>query len=206
MKVSKPMKIVGGLGAAVLLLFVGCCSCGLLGQILGGEREHVRAVDSPAMRLAPVTFSTATAAPVLPTNTPALATATPIPPTAAPVAPPTDTPIPATDTPAPSMPATDTPTPPTETPLPATVAPAPPVDALVTPTPEPALAQPTPTTVPNVVTVPEASCDCSANLYNCKDFTDAEAQGCYLHCLNAGAGDVHELDRDSDGNACEWGK
>jgi len=109
-KVSKPMKIVGGLGAAVLLLFVGCCSCGLLGQILGGEREQVRAVTSPEMRLAPVTFSTATAGPVLPANTPALSTATPVPPTAAPVGP-TDTPIPAVDTPAPP---TIAPVPPTE--------------------------------------------------------------------------------------------
>lgn len=55
----------------------------------------------------------------------------------------------------------------------------------------------------------DSQCDCSANLYNCNDgsfSSDAEAQGCYLHCIQAGAGDVHDLDRDHDGNACEWGK
>ena len=111
-EISKPMKLVGGLVAAVLLLFVGCCSCGLMGLLLGSEREQIRAVDSPVMRLAPVTFSTPTIAPVVPTDTPALTTATPVPPTAAPVVVPTDTPIPAADTPAPP---TAAPVPPTET-------------------------------------------------------------------------------------------
>ena len=43
-----------------------------------------------------------------------------------------------------------------------------------------------------------------ANLYNCEDFvTHQEAQACYQHCLDLGRGDVHYLDGDSDGIACE---
>lgn len=50
-----------------------------------------------------------------------------------------------------------------------------------------------------------SSCDCSRNLYNCDDFLRPwDAQACYLRCNVLGAGDVHGLDRDSDGNACEW--
>ena len=47
-------------------------------------------------------------------------------------------------------------------------------------------------------------CLCSANLYNCSDFaTQAEAQTCYDFCLSEGAGDIHQLDADNDGIACE---
>ena len=46
--------------------------------------------------------------------------------------------------------------------------------------------------------------DCSGNLYNCSDFsTQAEAQMCYDHCQALGRGDVHWLDDDCDGVACE---
>lgn len=42
---------------------------------------------------------------------------------------------------------------------------------------------------------------CSYNAYNCGDFsTQAEAQNTYDTCGN---GDIHKLDRDSDGVACE---
>ena len=41
---------------------------------------------------------------------------------------------------------------------------------------------------------------CSYNYYNCDDFrTHREAQRAYEYC----GGDIHELDRDKDGLACE---
>jgi len=46
-------------------------------------------------------------------------------------------------------------------------------------------------------------CYCSSNLYNCADFsTHAEAQECYEYCGGL-SNDVHDLDRDNDGLACE---
>jgi len=49
-------------------------------------------------------------------------------------------------------------------------------------------------------------CDCSGNLYNCADFsTTAAAQACYDYCIHQGKGDVHRLDADKDGYACESG-
>ena len=67
------------------------------------------------------------------------------------------------------------------------------------PTPTPPLAtQLPPTPLPAVV------CDCSGNIYNCGDFgTHAQAQACYERCKSTGHGDVHGLDRDNDGQACE---
>ena len=51
---------------------------------------------------------------------------------------------------------------------------------------------------------PTAVCDCSGNIYNCSDFsTHAEAQACYEHCKSLGRGDIHLLDGDNDGIACE---
>jgi endonuclease YncB( thermonuclease family) len=49
-----------------------------------------------------------------------------------------------------------------------------------------------------------AVCSCAGNLYNCPDFpTHASAQACYEYCISIGRGDVHRLDRDNDGSACE---
>ena len=45
---------------------------------------------------------------------------------------------------------------------------------------------------------------CKANIYNCADFsTQAQAQTEYEYCLSETGKDVHDLDRDSDGVACE---
>lgn len=45
---------------------------------------------------------------------------------------------------------------------------------------------------------------CSFNMYNCSDFsTHQKAQSTYEHCLSEVGYDVHDLDRDSDGVACE---
>jgi endonuclease YncB( thermonuclease family) len=45
--------------------------------------------------------------------------------------------------------------------------------------------------------------ECGSNLYNCGDFrSHAEAQEVYETCLSE-SGDIHSLDRDDDGVACE---
>ena len=60
---------------------------------------------------------------------------------------------------------------------------------------------PTPT---STSTPPAAVCDCSGNIYNCSDFdTQAQAQACYEYCISQGRGDIHGLDGDNDGVACE---
>lgn len=47
-------------------------------------------------------------------------------------------------------------------------------------------------------------CNCERNIYNCADFkSHKEAQKCYEHCLKETGKDVHGLDRDKDGLACE---
>lgn len=49
----------------------------------------------------------------------------------------------------------------------------------------------------------KAVCTCTRDL-NCSDFdTHAEAQRCYEYCKDKGYGDIHGLDRDQDGSACE---
>lgn len=51
---------------------------------------------------------------------------------------------------------------------------------------------------------PGAVCDCSGNNYNCGDFgSHNQAQSCYNYCLSVRGYDVHDLDRDNDGSACE---
>ena len=51
------------------------------------------------------------------------------------------------------------------------------------------------------------TCACTANLYDCKDFRcQADAQACYERCRSLGRGDIHHLDRDRDGLACEWNR
>lgn len=58
--------------------------------------------------------------------------------------------------------------------------------------------------VPTPTQGPDGPCLCDRNRYNCSDFaTQAEAQACYDFCVAQGAGDVHRLDQDNDGVACE---
>jgi micrococcal nuclease len=65
-------------------------------------------------------------------------------------------------------------------------------------------ATPTPIPVPPIQAPSAAVCDCSGNLYNCSDFsTHAQAQACYEYCKSLGRGDIHRLDSDKDGVACE---
>lgn len=48
-----------------------------------------------------------------------------------------------------------------------------------------------------------SGCSCSSNIYNCDDFSSYnEAQACYEKCGGVN-NDVHQLDRDEDGSACE---
>lgn len=61
-----------------------------------------------------------------------------------------------------------------------------------------------PTNKVDVVSSMNGSCDCSSNKYNCADFSShADAQACYDYCKSQGEGDVHKLDANKDGNACE---
>ncbi|NLG65737.1 MAG: MBL fold metallo-hydrolase [Actinobacteria bacterium] len=62
------------------------------------------------------------------------------------------------------------------------------------------------TEVPTATTTPMATpiCGCSGDLYNCSDFgTRAGAQACYDYCLMQTGQDIHRLDSDGDGEACE---
>ena len=48
-------------------------------------------------------------------------------------------------------------------------------------------------------------CPCSGDTLNCtEDFsTQAQAQACFIYCVAQGAGDIHRLDGNNDGVACE---
>jgi hypothetical protein len=84
------------------------------------------------------------------------------------------------------------------TPTPIPPSPTTPVQA--TPKPVPTTA----TSLPPTQAPPVAVCECSYDKYNCKDFsTHAQAQACYEYCKSLGHGDVHGLDREDDGVACE---
>jgi len=90
---------------------------------------------------------------------------------------------------------------PTMTPLPTST-------ALVQATPisqaTPSPPTPTATVVILPTATPSAAYDCSRNRYNCSDFsTQAEAQRVYLFCLAKVGTDIHRLDSDDDGVACE---
>lgn len=63
---------------------------------------------------------------------------------------------------------------------------------------------PLPTQAPSGGSTGNAPCSCSGNQYNCADFAShASAQACYNYCISIGRGDIHRLDSDSDGVACE---
>ena len=45
---------------------------------------------------------------------------------------------------------------------------------------------------------------CNSDIYNCENFlTHSEAQACFDYCISQGAGDIHGLDHENDGLACE---
>ncbi len=80
--------------------------------------------------------------------------------------------------------------------------------AAVIPTVAVATATTVPAAVPTARGLPSAGaskCDCSGNTLNCSDFISPwDAQACFLRCKEITGRDVHALDRDSDGSACEW--
>ena len=51
---------------------------------------------------------------------------------------------------------------------------------------------------------PEPVSSCAGNVYDCAYFSSHwEAQACFEYCISVGRGDIHHLDDDSDGVACE---
>lgn len=109
---------------------------------------------------------------------------------------------PAADTPTPTVTATPTRTPPVSG-----ASPAPPrhtATATQTATMT-AIATATPTVTPTATnSAPSGPCPCSSDSRNCSSFnTQSAAQACYNFCVSQGAGDIHRLDSDNDGVACE---
>lgn len=83
----------------------------------------------------------------------------------------------------------------------ATIPPTPEPPAAVAPTSPPAFIQPT-TAAPV-----QAACSCGGDTRNCTGdtgfSTHAQAQACYNYCVSVGVGDIHGLDGNNDGDACE---
>ena len=73
-------------------------------------------------------------------------------------------------------------------------------EPIVMPTP---VTEPTPTVKPTPTPQPQPDYICSYNAYNCSNFaTHAQAQAAYEYCGGI-SNDIHDLDRDNDGSACE---
>jgi len=87
-------------------------------------------------------------------------------------------------------------------------------EEVILPTPaQPPVSQPAPQPAPQPLPQPipqppppqqqQSNITCSSNAYNCSDFsTQAEAQNVYEYCGGVD-NDIHRLDRDEDGIACE---
>jgi hypothetical protein len=71
-------------------------------------------------------------------------------------------------------------------------------------TPEPTF---TPFVLPTLQIVnPPANtgCSCNSDTYNCSDFSSqSSAQACFNTCVAEGKGDIHRLDENNNGIACE---
>lgn len=71
----------------------------------------------------------------------------------------------------------------------------------------PTIVVPTQTPQPPATSTPQppAGCSiCSYDAYNCSDFKrQRDAQACYDYCMTMVGYDVHRLDSDGDGVACE---
>jgi len=75
--------------------------------------------------------------------------------------------------------------------------------ATTVPVPTP-ISTATATTVPGPTAGPGNCNICSSDVYNCSDFsTQAQAQACHDYCWGLVGYDVHGLDSDGDGEACE---
>ena len=65
---------------------------------------------------------------------------------------------------------------------------------------------PTATLIVIIPTQPQQQvvCSCSGDSYNCGDFDrHSQAQACFNYCVSQGKGDIHRLDGDGNGLACE---
>lgn len=72
------------------------------------------------------------------------------------------------------------------------------------PTRPPTATQPPSTPTPAGGGASSAVCSCAGDTLNCSDFrTQVSAQACFNYCVAQGRGDIHRLDRDGDGRACE---
>lgn len=185
---------VGWLGIGILLL-VGAALVNRAPPAQSGRSAAVSFVTD----VTPGGVLATPALVVLPTDSP---TETPVPPTATPTDTPTQIPPAATSTPLSTATPTDTPTPlPTATPLPPTATEAPPT---ATPLPYSWVGE-----VNGMAFGSDCPCD-QGDALNCKDFDGLglregwDSQSCYLRCMELAGADVHDLDRDHDGNACEW--
>ena len=55
------------------------------------------------------------------------------------------------------------------------------------------------------ITKQKQTCYCRADKYNCNDFKSRkEAREVYKCCMDKIGRDIHKLDGDRDGLACEW--
>ena len=73
--------------------------------------------------------------------------------------------------------------------------------ATATPTATPSATR---TAQPTATITAQPVCSCAGDLYNCGDFgTQEKAQACHDYCLAQVGSDVHNLDGDHDGEACE---
>lgn len=61
-----------------------------------------------------------------------------------------------------------------------------------------------PIIIPESTQANSNTCSCASDLYNCSDFsTHSQAQSCFNYCVSQGYGDIHKLDQNNDGLACE---
>ncbi len=104
-----------------------------------------------------------------------------------------------TPTPTASPTGTETPTP-TDTPIPLLITTPHPQYGLIVVTAPPGYT-PVPSPQPELST-----CDCfGGDLFACEDFArPVDAQSCFLRCKAVVGVDIHGLDLDGDGQACEW--
>lgn len=91
--------------------------------------------------------------------------------------------------------------PPTATPVPPTATNTP---SPTSTTPPPATATPTNTPQPTATATSALLYICDRDAYNCSNFdTQSEAQAVFDYCVALNFGDIHKLDQNNDGVACE---
>lgn len=174
-------------GFAILSMAGFAVACGLF-FVLMGFAVYVKAQTANAELLM-------AQAKIMSIRLTPLPTATPWPTFAMPTTPPTSTPVLPTATQIPT-PTPYVPTPTIALPTPSSAPPT--IEVLPTATSAPPTVAPTETPLPTQTPVITYICDHDA--YNC---SDPEAQAAFAYCMAQGAGDIHRLDGDNDGQACD---